>query len=134
MSTNERVEKASTVHGEVEYEVVECCSCNNDVAKADAKRVVVGEPIKERERFGGKHKYEFGSYSHAAGWACPFCVDADSVADRVTVKNLAGFPDRDSIAYAAKVFSEYDAGMTIMGMVMSFALGLMIGFGMGATP
>lgn len=74
--------KATTPHGEVEYETVECASCGNQVAKPAAKRFVVGD-IQSEYDWGGKAEYNFIK-SRAEGWACSFCWD-----------DPAGFPEQD---------------------------------------
>lgn len=64
--------KATTVHGEVEYEVVECSSCGNEVAKEDAKRFVIGDQTKKTD-WGGLSTTEYHFNNEQEGWACEYC-------------------------------------------------------------
>ena len=66
--------KATTVHGEFEYETVECSSCGNEVAKDDAQRFVIGDVVEREDwRAIGKIEYNFAPASMQTGWACEYC-------------------------------------------------------------
>jgi hypothetical protein len=76
---------APTVHGDIEYEVVECGSCNQKVAKEDAQRFVVGN-LESRQTLQhiDKDKFEFDARTVTTGWACEFCHENE----------VAGFPEK----------------------------------------
>ena len=72
--------QATTAHGTVEYETVTCSSCDVDVVRADAKRFVIGEMKKSRNRsYKGIQEFHFDSREYATGWACPHCQDTTVV-------------------------------------------------------
>lgn len=73
----------TTSHGEVEYEVVQCDSCGNDVAKGDAKDFVIGD-IDKISDYHNQDKVYFSEYTR--GYACSICADDESV------DGPAGFP------------------------------------------
>jgi hypothetical protein len=66
-------ETATTPHGTVEYDVVECSSCGNKVAKNDTKRFVIGEVHDKEEYNTIPDKWQFKNES--VGWACEYCQD-----------------------------------------------------------
>lgn len=71
---------APTPHGDVEYEVVKCSSCNNEVAKEDAHRFVIGR--QKRKRVYNTRSYtQFELYDDTLneGWACPYCYDGGPI-------------------------------------------------------
>lgn len=68
MSATQRT--APTPHGDVGYETVTCTSCDNEVAKEDAKRFVIGDV---KERFLGEIRFDRSQVD--SGWACPFCAE-----------------------------------------------------------
>jgi len=67
-----QTQTATTVHGEVEYEVVNCDSCGNEVAKNDAKTILIGN-------YHGKKNWTHEDYVEwyladaDKGWICPYC-------------------------------------------------------------
>jgi len=66
---------AETAFGEVEYDTVTCTSCENEVAKTDAKRFVVGDVVEYRDWSSlGKIEYNFDPDTLRKGWACPYCA------------------------------------------------------------
>lgn len=67
---------ATTPHGEVEYEVVTCDSCGNDVAKEDAKDFFIGD-VDEITDYHGQEKVYFDTLEQ--GKACPICADDEAV-------------------------------------------------------
>lgn len=70
-------ETAPTVHGEVEYETVECASCGERVAKKNASRFVIGDLYSGREIRRRPGKYTRIHFEHGPnmGWACDYCKD-----------------------------------------------------------
>ncbi|SIR99934.1 hypothetical protein SAMN05421858_5080 [Haladaptatus litoreus] len=75
-------QKTTTVHGDVEYETVECSSCGNEVAKSQACYFVIGEKtnhLRSRNRVNFKNGY-------ITGWACQYCADGP-----------VGFPEAGSV-------------------------------------
>lgn len=65
-----------TVHGKVEYPVVECTSCGQETMKENAHRFVVGE-LDEQNIYDSleEAKYKFDATTVREGWACPYCRD-----------------------------------------------------------
>jgi len=70
-----KTETAMTQHGEVEYEVVECASCGNDVSKEDAQDFLIGD-ITSTGGYHSSNKYTVECAT--TGYACPVCADSDS--------------------------------------------------------
>jgi hypothetical protein len=68
---------ATTAYGEVEYETVQCESCENEVAKEDALALAVGDIYKKRVwSHSNERKYYFNDDSDFyEGWLCPYCGD-----------------------------------------------------------
>lgn len=61
---------------EVNYETVTCSSCDNEVAKQNATRFVMGDVHKKQEwRTLGHIDYEFKTGTIREGWACEYCRD-----------------------------------------------------------
>ncbi len=64
-----------TVHGEIEYETVVCTSCENEVPKDTARRMVIGEVVHHADWPNrGCEEYEFKKVTIAKGWACEYCA------------------------------------------------------------
>jgi len=63
-----KTKTATTAHGTVEYETVECDSCGNEVAKSDAYRFLLFKQ-------GRDPSFVKDDDKQAAGWACPYCFD-----------------------------------------------------------
>lgn len=84
-------QKAITAHGEVEYETVHCVSCDIEVAKENATRLVMGDVV-EYHDWGtlGKEEYNFKKGTIAKGWVCPYCKDSGpaSVPSRPTSQRI----------------------------------------------
>jgi len=64
----------TTEHGEVSYEVVECDSCGNTIAKSDATDFIVGDVTDVTTFSTMPDKYKFGNGMHR-GYVCPYCKD-----------------------------------------------------------
>jgi len=79
-----QTQKAVTAHGEVEYDVVECASCGNDVAKEEAERFVMVHDLKKKTDWHDHTEYEM--YHHTEGWACQYCRDDPSGFPTPTLK------------------------------------------------
>ncbi len=62
--------KVETIHGEVEYKTVECCSCGNKVRKETASYFVVGDKRKKRSRYD---YWRIDMNSFTDGWCCSQC-------------------------------------------------------------
>jgi hypothetical protein len=77
------VETATTAHGEVEYEVVECSSCGQKIREEDAVRFVVGE-LNDKKSYTHGERYNFNPQTVNEGWACDICRE-----------DPAGFPTTD---------------------------------------
>lgn len=77
-----------TVHGDVEYETVECDSCGNELAKESADRLIVGDVDRIRTSDYRPDEIRFNSYT--LGWVCPYCNS-----------DPASFPDPDAPTTAA---------------------------------
>lgn len=85
-------EKAITVYGEVDYETVECSSCETEVLKEEAQRFVVGDVRRHKSLDNrGIETYAFKKGTVRDGWACEFCVD-----------DPAGFPGADILPELSK--------------------------------
>lgn len=69
-----RTEEAQTIHGSIEYEVVECDSCGQTTRKENAKRFIIGDIEKTTGIL-----YSSGGYrvtgKTADGWACETCYN-----------------------------------------------------------
>jgi len=65
---------AETVHGSVEYEAVECMSCENEIAKESAQKAAIGT-------WHGKHSWSHETHDelyfsdYATGYVCEYCAD-----------------------------------------------------------
>jgi len=72
--------RAVTAHGEVEYETVECDSCESEVMKSEAKRIVVGD-LKDTVHWSHKStkEFHFDNSTYATGWVCQYCSDGPLV-------------------------------------------------------
>ena len=70
-------QKAITQHGEIEYETVECDSCENDMMEGDEITYVLGE-IKKSDYWSHKEEFElrFDKNNFYKGSLCPYCADA----------------------------------------------------------
>jgi DNA-directed RNA polymerase subunit RPC12/RpoP len=74
MSTKTQTVEKVTEHGSVEYEVVRCSSCEQQVSKEDAQRFIVGDATKRKHwSHRDKIELEFRDDSITEGWACPHC-------------------------------------------------------------
>jgi hypothetical protein len=62
-----------TIYGEAEIEVVECSSCETEIAKAEAEPFTIGEGVDER-----------------SGWACDHCA-SEGPADYPRWTPIQGF-------------------------------------------
>jgi hypothetical protein len=69
-----KTKTAQTVHGDVQYPVVECSSCGQEVRKEDAKRFVIGDVKRISEYRSMTDEWRFCN-GYTAGWACEFCRD-----------------------------------------------------------
>lgn len=63
--TEPETRTAQTVHGEIEYEVVQCDNCEQWCRKGDSMRFYISN---------GKLKPDHGTIV-SKGWACPICRD-----------------------------------------------------------
>lgn len=65
---------ATTAHGDVDYETVDCTSCENEVAKTDAQRFITGDVV-EYHHWSHKNtkQYELDSQTVSTGWVCEYC-------------------------------------------------------------
>ena len=81
-------QKAETVHGEVEYDVVECSSCGSEIMEKDAHRFVVAkDPTRTDWSERGYIEYRFHDHKdYAEGYACEFCREGP-----------AAYPDRHRV-------------------------------------
>jgi len=68
-----KTKSVKTTEGTVEYEIVECSSCGNEIAREDAEKFVIIHSLK-KERNWSRHT-EFECYDHTEGWACKYCRD-----------------------------------------------------------
>jgi len=68
-----KTKTATTTHGTVEYETVECDSCENEVAKADAERFIIVHEMRGTRDWGDHTKYNVNDGT--TGWICPYCSD-----------------------------------------------------------
>ena len=106
-----KTETVPTLHGDVEYEVVECSSCGNVVAKEDAKRFVIGDILTIRHYASiGKREYVFRTSDYQEGWACEYCRN-DSIVD---------FP-------LTSVTDPSVAQMVLLSVAAAFFAGLLVG-------
>lgn len=66
---------AQTVYGDVEYETVECDSCNNEVMKEEAFRFLLfgEETLRHKVDKYDRLIYTFEEDSLTKGWACKHC-------------------------------------------------------------
>lgn len=64
---------AQTIHGEVEYEVIECPNCGNDEKSEEAVHLVVGEPSNVRRSSVHKQVDYDGDFTHTA--LCQTCAE-----------------------------------------------------------
>ena len=80
MSTTKQ-RQAETAFGSVDYETVECSSCDTEVSKESAHRFVTGE-LQEHKSWStlGHEDYEFKSGTVRTGWACEYCRDEGPIA------------------------------------------------------
>lgn len=71
---------ATTAHGEVEYETVECDSCNNEVAQEKARDFVIGD-IKASKSWTHRSHARFEIYDEGRyrGTLCPYCSDMNHI-------------------------------------------------------
>ena len=67
-------ETAVTVHGDVEYETVECESCGERVAATHATDVIVGEVTNVSEYTSISNRYKFANGMNR-GQLCDYCRD-----------------------------------------------------------
>lgn len=71
---------STTALGEVQYETVECNSCEQEVMKKEASRFYAGTVRKEKAwRHRGVKEVEFDNRSYHSGWLCPYCLDDDDI-------------------------------------------------------
>jgi len=82
-------DEVSTVHGTVDYEVVECVSCGNQVVAERAETVVVGE-LKGRSTspYASREKFIFDSLSVEHGHVCEYCRDDPAAYPSGTVVDI----------------------------------------------
>ena len=70
-------QKTPTAYGEVEYETVECASCENVVSKEEASPFVINRggkmEVGDFWPLGVKEYWMHGSCTE--GWACSYCAD-----------------------------------------------------------
>ncbi len=66
-----------TVHGDVDYETVECASCGTDTLQRVAKRFVMGEQV-DRNHWSHRNviRIEFDDHTIREGWACEYCYES----------------------------------------------------------
>lgn len=66
---------AQTVYGDVEYETVECDSCNNEVMKEEAFRFLLfgEETLRQKIDKYDRTEYKFENDTLIEGWACEHC-------------------------------------------------------------
>ena len=67
-------ETAVTVHGEVEYETVECVSCGESVAAEHTTSVIVGDVSHIKHWSHTADEYQFGN-GMDRGKLCEYCRD-----------------------------------------------------------
>lgn len=73
--------KAETAFGEIEYETVECVSCETEVRSDEALDVIVGEVKSKRSwNHNNYDQYEVYKEGQYRGKLCPYCVDAQHIA------------------------------------------------------
>lgn len=118
--------EAETMHGTVEYEVVECASCGQRERKGDAWRFSMGK--------GHEKRY---------GWACTLCAEEEEPAGYPMAKSsgvsgskwfviLAALAPAVSIVYVVSINKwETDIPVTVVGACIGTALwlGLLIVIG-----
>lgn len=78
--SKEKTLETQTAHGTVEYEVVECDSCESEVSKNEAKPFFIGS-VKSISQWGYRNKLEveFDMDDVVRGWACPYCYDDEPI-------------------------------------------------------
>lgn len=78
---NEKQKRVAKTHlGEVEYDTVECSSCEQEMLEEDAKRVVVGELQNQKTlSYKSTVKCEFSQSGFLIGWLCEHCCDMDNM-------------------------------------------------------
>lgn len=69
--------KAETIHGEVEYDTVTCCSCDNEVLPENTKEVIViqDEGTKRKTDRLNYTRYELYDDKHEIRNICSYCTD-----------------------------------------------------------
>ena len=99
-------QKATTVHGDVEYDVVECSSCGTELMKKDAYRFVVGRQVSRWDVDTDVNlKYEFRKAECGEGYVCEFCRN-----------DPADFPNRTRTATFINGLSESEKfGLYLIG-------------------
>ena len=78
MTTKTRTTTAATVHGEVEYETVDCSSCQTEVRKDNAFGFVIYDTdCAKRDFHDGLHHHEWKIHDrgYATGYACEYCYE-----------------------------------------------------------
>jgi len=72
-----KTKTATTAHGEVKYETIECESCGNEAAKSEASRFIMMHDIRDTTTWlhDGGYK-EFEVYDYTEGWACQYCTNS----------------------------------------------------------
>jgi hypothetical protein len=101
--------RATTAHGDVTYETVECDSCETEVMKTEARRFVVGNLKKTKHRsYRSEKQLHFEDSDYTVGWVCPYCFEED----------IVGFPSRSTVW---NWFCGLDEGVKVL--FIAFALG-----------
>lgn len=81
-----------TVHGNVEYETVECAACGHDVVDTNAKRVYIGD-VKDVTAWNHKNSKEISFDSRTVEWIrlCDTCTEFETdIATALADKRVRG--------------------------------------------
>lgn len=106
---------ATTAHGEVEYETVECSSCGNEIPKDEASRFIIGDCAGVDKWSHRGDEWEFTSYR--TGWACPYC--RDDPAGYPTARIGGWFADLDPFVQVMIIMFVGVALLVVVGNIMA---------------
>ena len=112
--------QALTVHGEVDYDTVECSSCGNEVLEDESYGFILYDSakVKKTRSWHDHNEWEVYNGGYKEGHICPFCYDEGPV----DYPRTRSFAQRFNSLYESIFIG--DVGMWRFGTVVFFAASL----------
>lgn len=118
--TKTKTVQEETIHGSIEYEVIECDSCGQDVVEEQAKPFFIltgdsvtawvdGEPITEKEE---DEKFVI----EACGAACPHCTETGPV----------GFPEEQKETEENPIMTGRELLIGLVSLLLGHLFGMVV--------